>query len=67
MYHYLNIHISIVWISGCFNALVGPGMKEPEVRTHEYLQEVAIDLARYKAVHKTSYTHLFNVNNICKY
>ena len=54
MYHYLNIHISIVWISGCFNALVGPGMKEPEVRTHEYLQEVAIELARYKAVYKTS-------------
>jgi len=29
--------------------LVGPGLQEPEVRTHEYLQEVAIELARYTA------------------
>jgi len=33
------------------NVLVGPGIKEPELRTHEYLQEVAIDLARYSAAH----------------
>jgi len=37
-------------------ALVGPGIKEPEIRTHEYLQEVAIELARYKAVHNTYLT-----------
>jgi len=32
--------------------LVGPGIKEPEVRTLEHLQEVAIDLARYRAAHQ---------------
>jgi len=34
------------------NAFVGPGIKEPQARTHEYLQEVAMELARYRAVHE---------------
>jgi len=40
------------------HASVGPGIKEPEVRTHEYLQEIAIELARYKAMQSSFLTCL---------
>jgi len=40
-----------------YNAFVGPGIKEPEARTHEYLQEVAVELARYStAVQETNFS-----------